>query len=94
MRDSKACCFSHPRPHPIVIRFSDDAGNVDPASGLGGLTYDPPGRTSANPNDYILPADLGDGSLLNDNTDARIGNPCPFPHRAPFARMTIFRSPL
>jgi len=53
-----------PGPHAIEIRYGDGTGEVGPASGLGGLTYDPQGRGSTDVNDYILLQDPGDGSLL------------------------------
>ena len=53
-----------PGPHTIEIRFGDGTGSVGPASGLGGLTYDPLARSSTNPADYMLLLDSGDGSLL------------------------------
>ena len=53
-----------PGPHAIEIRFGDGWGNVGPASGLSGLTYDPLARGSTDLADYILLQDPGDGSLL------------------------------
>lgn len=60
-----------PGPHTIEIRFGDGVGDVGPADGLGGLTYDPLNRGSDDPNDYILLADAGDGALLT--TDLATG---------------------
>ncbi|HOM58601.1 MAG TPA: autotransporter-associated beta strand repeat-containing protein, partial [Kiritimatiellia bacterium] len=58
-----------PGPHTIEIRFGDGTGDVGPASGLGGLTYDPLGRGSTDVNNYILLQDPGDGSLLTTHAD-------------------------
>lgn len=58
-----------PGPHAIEIRYGDGAGDVGPASGLGGLTYDPQGRGATDANDYILLQDPGDGSLLTTHAD-------------------------
>ena len=64
-----------PGPHAIEIRFGDGTGNVGPASGLGGLTYDPQGRGSTDLANYILLQDSGDGALLT--TDVEAGEPVP-----------------
>ena len=58
-----------PGPHTIDIRYGDGSGNVGPASGLGGLTYDPQGRGSSSAlANFILLQDIGDGYLLTVNT--------------------------
>jgi autotransporter-associated beta strand protein len=59
-----------PGPHAIEVRYGDGTGNVGPASGLGGLTYDPLGRgsTSALEN-FVLLADSGDGTVLSLTAD-------------------------
>jgi len=62
-----------PGPHAIEIRFGDGSGNVGPASGPGGLSYDPQGRGSADVANYLLLQDPGDGSLLT--TDVESGTP-------------------
>jgi len=62
-----------PGSHPIEIRFGDGSGDAGPASGLGGLTYDPLGRGAADLANYILLQDPGDGSLLT--TDVESGMP-------------------
>jgi len=62
-----------PGPHTIEIRYGDGTGDVGPASGLGGLTYDPQASGSTDPADYILLQDPGDGSLLT--TDIESGMP-------------------
>jgi hypothetical protein len=59
-----------PGPHSIEIRFGDGTGDIGPASGLGGLTYDPQGRSSGDANDYLLLQDPGDGSLLTTDIEA------------------------
>ena len=64
-----------PGPHAIEIRYGDGTGNVGPASGLGGLTYDPLGRNSGNASDYILLTDPGDGSLLTVDDGGASGLP-------------------
>lgn len=64
-----------PGPHAIEVRFGDGTGNVGPASGLGGLTYDPQGRGTTDPANYILLQDPGDGSLLT--TEVEAGEPVP-----------------
>jgi autotransporter-associated beta strand protein len=60
-----------PGPHAIEIRFGDGGGSVGPASGLGGLTYDPANTGTTDLSAFILLADPGDGSLLT--TDLATG---------------------
>ena len=64
-----------PGAHTIEVRFGDGGGDVGPADGLGGLTYDTQARGSTDPADYSLLQDPGDGSLLS--TDVESEEPVP-----------------
>ena len=65
-----------PGRHTIDIRFGDGTGNVGPASGLGGLTYDPAGGGSGSAlANFILLQDKGDGQLLTVTLDGHAADP-------------------
>ncbi len=59
-----------PGPHAIEVRYGDGNGNVGPASGLGGLSYDPLGRGAYSAlGNFILLADSGEGTVLSLTSD-------------------------
>jgi len=62
-----------PGPHAIEVRYGDGTGNVGPADGLGGLTYDPLGRGAYSAvENFVLLEDSGDGTVLSLTADSGV----------------------